>query len=155
MGAGLAIIFLRGSTTGGTDIISFLVKKWYPHVPIGRMIMVVDCIIIGVSVLVFGNLESALYGLISLYCCSMVIDSIIYGLDKGSMVMVVSEKNDEIAAHIMDELERGVTKWEAIGAYTDESVHILFVLISKYELSQLKNIVHKYDPHAFIVVMKG
>ena len=90
MGAGLAIIFLRGSTTGGTDIISFLVKKWYPHVPIGRMIMVVDCIIIGVSVLVFGNLESALYGLISLYCCSMVIDSIIYGLDKGSMVMVVS-----------------------------------------------------------------
>ena len=50
-----------------------------------------------------------LYGLISLYCCSMVIDSIIYGLDKGSMVMVVSEKNDEIAAQIMDELERGVT----------------------------------------------
>ena len=116
MGAGLAIIFLRGSTTGGTDIISFLVKKWYPHVPIGRMIMVVDCIIIGVSVLVFGNLESALYGLISLYCCSMVIDSIIYGLDKGSMVMVVSEKNDEIAAQIMDELERGVTLLKRTGS---------------------------------------
>ncbi len=65
------------------------------------MIMVVDCIIIGVSVLVFGNLESAPVWSDFLYCCSMVIDSIIYGLDKGSMVMVVSEKNDEIAAQIM------------------------------------------------------
>ena len=52
-------------------------------------------------------------------------------------------------------MRRWKTKWEAIGAYTDESVHILFVLISKYELSQLKNIVHKYDPHAFIVVNEG
>ena len=152
MGAGLAIIFLRGSTTGGTDIISFLVKKWYPHVPIGRMIMVVDCIIIGVSVLVFGNLESALYGLISLYCCSMVIDSIIYGLDKGSMVMVVSEKNDEIAAQIMDELERGVTLLKGQGAYTGTDRDVLMCAVRKQQFARVRAIIYEKDPNAFVIV---
>lgn len=151
MGAGLAIIFLRGSTTGGTDIISFLVKKWYPHVPIGRMIMVVDCIIIGVSVLVFGNLESALYGLISLYC-SMVIDSIIYGLDKGSMVMVVSEKNDEIAAQIMDELERGVTLLKGQGAYTGTDRDVLMCAVRKQQFARVRAIIYEKDPNAFVIV---
>ena len=152
MGAGLAIIFLRGSTTGGTDIISFLVKKWYPHVPIGRMIMVVDCIIIGVSVLVFGNLESALYVLISLYCCSMVIDSIIYGLDKGSMVMVVSEKNDEIAAQIMDELERGVTLLKGQGAYTGTDRDVLMCAVRKQQFARVRAIIYEKDPNAFVIV---
>ena len=152
MGAGLAIIFLRGSTTGGTDIISFLVKKWYPHVPIGRMIMVVDCIIIGVSVLVFGNLESALYGLISLYCCSMVIVSIIYGLDKGSMVMVVSEKNDEIAAQIMDELERGVTLLKGQGAYTGTDRDVLMCAVRKQQFARVRAIIYEKDPNAFVIV---
>ena len=152
MGAGLAIIFLRGSTTGGTDIISFLVKKWYPHVPIGRMIMVVDCIIIGVSVLVFGNLESALYGLISLYCCSRVIDSIIYGLDKGSMVMVVSEKNDEIAAQIMDELERGVTLLKGQGAYTGTDRDVLMCAVRKQQFARVRAIIYEKDPNAFVIV---
>ena len=152
MGAGLAIIFLRGSTTGGTDIISFLVKKWYPHVPIGRMIMVVDCIIIGVSVLVFGNLESALYGLISLYCCSMVIDSIIYGLDKGSMVMVVSEKNDEIAVQIMGELERGVTLLKGQGAYTGTDRDVLMCAVRKQQFARVRAIIYEKDPNAFVIV---
>ena len=152
MGAGLAIIFLRGSTTGGTDIISFLVKKWYPHVPIGRMIMVVDCIIIGVSVLVFGNLESALYGLISLYCCSMVIGSIIYGLDKGSMVMVISEKNDEIAAQIMDELERGVTLLKGQGAYTGTDRDVLMCAVRKQQFARVRAIIYEKDPNAFVIV---
>ena len=143
MGAGLAIIFLRGSTTGGTDIISFLVKKWYPHVPIGRMIMVVDCIIIGVSVLVFGNLESALYGLISLYCCSMVIDS---------MVMVVSEKNDEIAAQIMDELERGVTLLKGQGAYTGTDRDVLMCAVRKQQFARVRAIIYEKDPNAFVIV---
>ena len=152
MGAGLAIIFLRGSTTGGTDIISFLVKKWYPHVPIGRMIMVVDCIIIGVSVLVFGNLESALYGLISLYCCSMVIDSFIYGLDKGSLVMVVSEKNAELGAQIMDELDRGVTLLKGQGAYTGTDRDVLMCAVRKQQFARVRAIIYEKDPNAFVIV---
>jgi uncharacterized membrane-anchored protein YitT (DUF2179 family) len=152
MGAGLAIIFLRGSTTGGTDIISFLVRKWYPHIPIGRLMMVVDCIIIGISILVFGNMEAGLYGLISLFCCSLVIDSIIYGMDKGSMVTVVSDKNNEIAAQIMTELERGVTLLNGKGAYTGTEREVLICAVRKQQYGRLRGIVYENDPNAFMIV---
>lgn len=152
MGAGLAIIFLRGSTTGGTDIISFLVRKWHPHVQIGRIMMVVDCVIIGISIFVFGNMESGLYGLISLFCCSMVIDSIIYGLDKGSMVMVVSEKNKEIAEQIMMELERGVTLLKGQGAYTGQDRDVLLCAVRKQQFARVRAIIYEKDPAAFVIV---
>lgn len=152
MGAGLAVIFLRGSTTGGTDIISFLVRKWYPHIPIGRLMMVVDCVILGVSIVVFGNMEAGLYGLVSLFCCSKVIDSIIYGLDKGSMVTVISEKNDEIAAQIMKELERGVTLLDGKGAYTGNRREVLICAVRKQQYGRLRAIVYENDPSAFMIV---
>ncbi len=152
MGAGLAIIFLRGSTTGGTDIISFLVRKWYPHIPIGRLMMVVDCIILGVSIIVFGNMEAGLYGLISLFCCSKVIDSIIYGLDKGSMVTVISDKNQAIAAQIMKELERGVTLLDGKGAYTGNQREVLICAVRKQQYGRLRSIVYENDPTAFMIV---
>lgn len=152
MGAGLALIFLRGSTTGGTDIISFLVRKWYPHVQIGRIMMGVDCVIIGVSIFVFGNMESGLYGLVSLFCCSMVIDSIIYGLDKGSMVMVVSEKNKEIAEQIMLELERGVTLLKGQGAYTGQDRDVLLCAVRKQQFARVRAIIYEKDPSAFVIV---
>ena len=100
----------------------------------------------------FGNLESALYGLISLYCCSMVIDSIIYGLDKGSMVMVVSEKNDEIAAQIMDELERGVTLLKGQGAYTGTDRDVLMCAVRKQQFARVRAIIYEKDPNAFVIV---
>ncbi len=152
MGAGLALIFLRGSTTGGTDIISFLVRKWYPHVQIGRIMMGVDCVIIGVSIFVFGNMESGLYGLVSLFCCSTVIDSIIYGLDKGSMVMVVSEKNKEIADQIMIELERGVTLLKGQGAYTGQDRDVLLCAVRKQQFARVRAIIYEKDPSAFVIV---
>lgn len=152
MGAGLAVIFLRGSTTGGTDIISFLVRKWYPHIPIGRLMMVVDCVILGISIVVFGNMEAGLYGLISLFCCTKVIDSIIYGLDKGSMVTVISAKNDEIAAQIMKELERGVTLLDGKGAYTGDKREVLICAVRKQQYGRLRAIVYENDPSAFMIV---
>lgn len=152
MGAGLAVIFLRGSTTGGTDIISFLVRKWYPHVQIGRIMMLVDCIIIGVSIFVFGNMESGLYGLVSLFCCSTVIDSIIYGLDKGSMVMVISDRNSEIAEQIMKELERGVTLLKGQGAYTGQDRDVLMCAVRKQQFGRIRAIIYQTDPSAFVIV---
>lgn len=152
MGAGLAVIFLRGSTTGGTDIISFLARKWYPHVQIGRLMMIVDCVILAVSILVFGNMEAALYGLISLYCCTMVIDNIIYGFDKGSMVMVVSEKNREIADQIMAELDRGVTLLRGEGAYTGKDKDVLMCAVRKQQFARVRAIIDEKDPLAFVIV---
>lgn len=152
MGAGLAIIFLRGSTTGGTDIISFLVRKWKPHMSIGRLMMMVDCVIIAISIAVFGNMESGLFGLVSLFCCTKVIDSIIYGFDRGSMVTVVSDKNREIAAQIMQELDRGVTLLKGQGAYTNKDREVLICAVRKQQFARVRAIIYEKDPQAFVIV---
>ena len=69
--------------------------------------------------------------------------------------VVTNEQNEEMEAEIMRELERGLTKWNAKGAYTEEGKQVLYILLSKYELAHLRYIIRKYDPHAFIVVNEG
>ncbi len=151
MGAGLAVIFLRGSNTGGTDTVSFLVRKWFPHLPIGKIMMAVDGIIIALSIFVFGDLESGLYGVISVFCCSKVIDSIVYGVDKGIMITVISDHNQAIAAHIMEEMERGVTFLKGQGAYTGIERDVLICAVRRQEFARAKAIIYEYDHDAFII----
>lgn len=83
MGIGLALIFMRGSTTGGTDILSYLLELKFPHIPIGTMLMLIDFVILLASVMVFGNIETGLFGMVALFCQTKVIDGVIYGMDKG------------------------------------------------------------------------
>ncbi len=151
MGAGLAAIFLRGSNTGGTDTISFLVRKWFPHLPIGKIMMAVDCVILSMSIFVFGNMEAGLYGVVSLFCCSKVIDSIVYGADKGIMMTVISDQNQAIAAHIMDEVGRGVTFLKGKGAYTGIERDVLICAVRRQEFARARAIIYEYDHDAFII----
>ncbi len=152
MGAGLAVIFLRGSTTAGTDIISFLIRKWRPHLPIGQILMLIDCTIVAASIPVFGNLESGLYALIAMFCSSRVIDGIIYGMDKGSMVTVVSDKNNEIANSIMKDLDRGVTLLRGRGGYTGKDRDVLICAVRKQQFGRMRSLIYDIDPSAFVVV---
>lgn len=151
MGAGLALIFMRGSNTGGTDIVSFLVRKWFPHLPIGRIMLFVDGLVLLLSMYVFGNMEAGLYGAISLFCCSKVIDSIVYGFDKGVMLTVISDHNHQIAEHIMTEVERGVTFLKGEGAYTGMARDVLICAVRRQEFAKVKAIIYTYDEDAFII----
>ena len=154
-GAGLAIVFLRGSTTAGTDIICHLLARKYPHIPIGRMILLTDCLVIGLSVAVYGNLEAGLFGVVALFCQTRVIDGLVYGRDKGRTVMVMSRKNPEIARRVLTELRHGATFLEGRGAYTGESLPILYVVVRIPEFTYLKRIVYEEDPKAFLVVAEA
>ena len=151
MGVGLAAVFMRGSNTGGTDILSFLVRKWFPHLPIGRIMIFVDGMILLLSMYVFDNLEAGLYGAISLFCCSKVIDTIVYGFDKGVMVTVISDHNRRIAEHIMTEVERGVTFLKGEGAYTGMERDVLICAVRRQEFARVKAIIYTYDQDAFII----
>ena len=152
MGVGLALIFLRGSTTGGTDIVSHLMELKFPHVPIGTMLLLIDCVILGVSILVFGNLESGLFGVVALFCQSKVIDGVIYGLDRGKTVMIMSIRNETIARRVMDEMEHGATFLKGRGAYTGREMDVLYVVVRVPEFHRLKQITYEEDPDAFLVV---
>lgn len=155
IGAGLALIFLRGSTTGGTEIVSNLMRLRWPHISMGRAILFVDFAVIALSIVVFGNLESGMYGIISLFCSTKVIDAIVYGFDQGNMVTVVSDKNPEIAQRILRDIDRGVTLLHGKGAYTGQEKEVLICAVRKSEFAKLKSIIREVDHAAFVVTTEA
>lgn len=152
VGAGMALIFMTGSTTGGTDILGYVLQKKRPHISIGRALMIVDGIILAVSILVFGNIEAALFGMIALYVQTKVIDTIIYGGEAGSMATIITSKPDEISAKVISELDRTTTILSAKGAYSGKDTNVLLCTVRKSQFSRLKKIVYEADSDAFVMV---
>lgn len=152
LGAGLGVIFARGSTTGGTDIISCLVERKNPHLQVGGILTAIDILIIALSIAVFGNLESGLYGIVALYAQGRVMDAILYGRRRGRCVMIFSKKREEIARRIMREMDRGATFLQSRGAYSGEHSEVLLCAAEQREYAKLRHIVRDCDPEAFFVV---
>lgn len=155
VGVGMAFIFLAGCTTGGSDVIGYLMQKKYPHVSIGRALLLIDGIILSSSIFVFGNVDAALFGMISLYVQTRVIDMIIYGNDAGSQASVVTRQPDEIAARVIQELDRTVTILPGKGAYSGKDTTVLLCTVRKSEFSRLKRIIAEEDPGAFVIVTEA
>lgn len=152
IGVGMAFVFLSGSTTGGSDIVGYLLQKKYPHMSIGRALLIIDGIILMLSIAVFGNLDAALFGLICLYAQTKVIDMIIYGSDAGSYVSVITKNPKKIAEGIIAELDRTATVIPAKGAYSGADTTILLCTVRKSEFSRLKRIIGECDKDAFTIV---
>ena len=154
-GAGMAIIFMRGSSTGGTDVLSLLIEQKFPHIQIGTGIMIVDFVIVAVSAVVFKDVESALFGLVAIFCQTRVIDTLIYGLNKGRQILIISKNNEKIAKCIINEVKRGATFIPVKGAYKNKEGQMLLCVVRRAEYYMLKNIIHKTDPDAFVVTSEA
>ncbi|MCI8659304.1 MAG: YitT family protein [Lachnospiraceae bacterium] len=152
VGIGMACIFMTGSTTGGTDILGYIFQKKKPHISIGKALLMVDGVILLLSIFVFENVEAGLFGLISLFAQTRVMDAIIYGNDIGSMVTIVTRYPENIMEGILVELERSATVMDAKGAYSGADVKVLLCSIRKHEFYKLKRIIYAADPNAFIMV---
>ena len=155
VGLALGLIFARGGTTGGTDIVSYLLELKYPHIPIGQIMMAIDCVVIGISVLVFRDLEAALFAVVALFCQTKVINGLVYGRDKGTVVYIISRKSREIADEILHELDRGVTVLKGQGAYSKEDKNVLYCVLRIQEFPALKKLVYQIDKKAFVVVSEA
>jgi uncharacterized membrane-anchored protein YitT (DUF2179 family) len=154
-GIGLGLVFLRGATTGGTDIASRLLKLKWPYIPMGRMMMVIDAGVILISTIVFKSIDSGLYALINLFAASRVIDMLLYGSDNGKMVLVISNKNQEIARIIISEINRGVTMLKGRGFYTGNEREVLLCAVRRQQTSKVRSIIRKADPAAFIIMCEA
>lgn len=152
IGAGMAITFIRNGSTSGTDITSRVIQSKFPQFPIGKIVLLSDLIIISFATLVFANLESALYAIIAMFVCSKVIDSIIYGLDVGKMVFIVSDHCPAISKAIIEEVHRGGTILPAKGAFSGDPREVLLCAIRNHQFYKIKRIVNLVDPKAFIIV---
>lgn len=155
MGAGLAVVFMRGSTTGGSDILGKLLQLKAPHIPIGRMMLIMDCFVLAAAAYVYQNIEASLFGLIAMYASAQVMDGILYGLENGKMVHIVSTKNGEIAKDIIANLNRSATILKGKGAYSGVEMDVIMVVVRKTEYFRLKSLVHRHDPNAFMVVTEA
>lgn len=154
-GGGLSLVFVNGSSTAGTDIIGHIIERRFPHISIGKALMIVDCIILGVSVFVFKNIESALYGIVALFTQTVVINKIVYGAEKGRNLFIISQKSDAIAERILKERDRGATFLTAQGAYSKTPTSVLMCVVRIWEYHHIKEIVYEEDPRAFVIATEA
>lgn len=154
-GLGLGLVFLRGGTTGGTDIIAKLINSKWKHISMGRIILVIDALIVTASGLVFRNVDSALYAMVTMFASSMIIDKLVYGADAAKTLMVISGRHQEISEQLMNKLRRGVTVLEASGGYTEAPKKMLMCTLRSHEVSKAYQLIRSIDSSAFIVVLEA
>lgn len=150
-GCGLGISLAAGASTGGTDILGRLIQYKFSHLPIGKLLLIVDGIIIMCSFLAFGNIELVLYGVIALFISTFVIDFLIKRLNVSKLAFVVSHKGDDIAKTLVSSSRRGVTILNATGAYTYEKTKILICALKENEVPAFQRIILSVDENAFII----
>lgn len=155
VGGSLGVILQQGATTGGTDLIARLLKLRIPWLPMGKLLLGVDLAVIVAVALAFRSLHSALYGVVSLYIASLVMDGVLYGLDTAKMAYVISACPKEVAGAILQEMERGVTLLNGQGAWSGEEKQVLLVAFKQRQIVQLKRIVKQRDPSAFLIVCEA
>ncbi|MCR5408038.1 MAG: YitT family protein [Bacteroidales bacterium] len=150
---GLALIILRGGSTGGTDILALIVNKFWP-VSLGQFYLFADFVVITLLLLIPGHcFTDVVKGYVTMGVCAYVLDLIMLGKEQSVQVHVFSNKYAEIGDFINKELERGVTALEAVGWYTKQNRKILMVVIRRSELGVLTKAVKEIDPKAFVTVV--
>ncbi len=154
-GLGLGLVFMRSSTTGGSDIVVRLAQKRAPGISIGKLMLIFDGCVLICAAIVYRNLDSALYALICIFASSRMVDGILYGLDVGKVLMIISERHAELPALIHQHLGRGCTILEGRGSFTEIDRPVLLSAVRKSQYYELKRIIHQLDPHAFMVVLEA
>ena len=151
IGLSLGIIFAKGATTGGTDLIARLVKLKLPWISMGNMLLVIDTAVVVLVALAFGNLTTALYGFIAQVVCAYVTDMVLYGLDTARVAYIITDRWREVSRALL-EMRRGVTLLQGQGAYTGAEKHVLLVAFKQREVVQVKRLLREIDPAAFFIV---
>lgn len=155
-GIGYAMIFMRGSSTGGQDFISVPIKKMMPHVTLGVINIVQDVTIILLgTVLVFHDMDGLIYGIISTYVIAVVMDRIMYGIDEGKLTLIVTENGAKIAEQIEKFSGRGSTILKGIGSYSKANKDVVMCACNNKQMYTIKKLARKIDPKAFTIIMES
>lgn len=151
MGFGIGLVFGKGYTTGGTDILVRILRQRHPSFSIGRLVLIIDAVIICIAGIIFKKWEVLLYSAVSLYISSFIIDVIVEGGDSAKIVYIISEFPERMAKNISKDLERGTTHLHASSFYTNQEKAVLLCVIKKYEIAKLKDIIKETDSSAFVI----
>ncbi|CAH2714146.1 hypothetical protein BACCIP111895_01300 [Neobacillus rhizosphaerae] len=150
VGVGLGLIFRAGGTSGGSTIIARLANQFLGW-SIGKAMLIIDILVVGGSIFIIG-LEKAMYTLLIVYIGAKAIDFIVEGLDERVAVLIISNSPELVLANITNKMSRGLTVLDGRGGYTGQNKDVLYIVINKQEIVQLKNIINDTDENAYVTV---
>lgn len=155
VGFSLGVIFLQGATTGGSDIAARLLKLRVGWLPMGRIVLILDLAVIVGAAVVFRRLNSALYGVVSLYISTLVMDGVLYGTDTAKVAYIISDHPRQITDAITKNLQRGVTILHGEGSWSGTKKQVLLCAFKKRQIVELRRTVKELDPDAFLIVCEA
>lgn len=155
-GIGYAMIYMRDSSTGGADFVIMAIRAIKPYLSLGRIIMILDFSIVLLSgFLIGGDIDKIIYGMISTYILSVVVDKAMYGLDAGKMTLIVTEHGQEVADKIDELTQRGSTLLKGVGSYSKEEKQVVMCACSNKQMHMIQKAVKEVDKASFLVTMES
>ena len=154
-GAGLGLVFLRGATTGGTDILSKLLRLRFPSFSMGRMVLLLDLAVIAVSFFVYKSLENVLYSLVVIYISAQCIDLVLSGFSHDKLLFMITEKGADAVREITSVLDCGVSVLAVRGGYSEHARQMLFCAVRAGDANRVAKAVQELDGNAFIVITEA
>lgn len=154
-GVGLGVVFISGTSTGGSDILVRLLKLRYRNVPIGQISLCFDALVVVLTGLVFQDVSKSLYTGITVFLCSQVIDAVVYRFDYSKVALIITSEHQQIADAIGKKLDRGATLLHGEGSYTHRQMKVVLAAVKKQQVAELKELVMEIDPKAFVIVQEA
>ena len=154
-GIGLGMVFISGTSTGGSDILIRLLKLRYRNVPIGSISMCIDAVVVILTGIVFQDMSKALYTGVAAFIVGKVIDAVIYKFDYSKVVLIISSHYEEIAQGIGRELDRGATFLDGEGSFSHTPTKVVLAAVKRQQIAELKELVMNIDPNAFLIVQEA
>lgn len=154
-GLGLGVVFVSGTSTGGSDILVRLLKLRYRNVPIGQISMIFDGLVVILTGIAFQDVSKALYSGVTVFLCGKMVDAVVYKFDYSKVALIISPAYEAIAGEIGKKLDRGATFLHAEGSYSGNSTKVVLVAVKKQQLAELTELVSELDPDAFIIVQEA
>jgi uncharacterized membrane-anchored protein YitT (DUF2179 family) len=155
VGAGCAITFVAGGSTGGVDVLAFLICKVFKRAKSSYVIFGVDAAIVVCGVFIINDLVLSMLGICSALVCAAVIDRVFLGSSSAYVAQIISNNSEEISSGVIEKLDRTTTIVDVKGAYSGESKKLIIVSFSMREYSDLMNIINHADPSAFMMISKA
>ena len=154
-GLGLGMVFSAGTSTGGSDIVVRLLKRRYRNVPIGQISFCFDAVVVILTGIVFQDISKALYSGVVVFIAGQVLDAVVYRFDYSKVALIMSSRHQEITEAISRELDRGATYLHGEGSYTGREMKVVLSVVKKRQLAELKELVTRIDPDAFIILLEA
>lgn len=151
-GLGLGMVYYASATTGGIDIVAKFLRRRFPYINLGTIVLLIDSVIIIAFAAIFGKVEAAMYAVITMFVVSKVVDLVLYGIDNSNVCYIISDESEKLIKDITAHLHRGITILDGEGAYSHRNKQVLLCVIKRTQIAEIRKIIRNIDENAFFIV---